>query len=60
MDILAAEANTKRLKTITERYIVKIRALRQMITKKSSRFGGYMIGDTSDNDARGDYYGWLV
>ena len=60
MDILGNEGNTKRLKTLTERYLVKIRALRQMIVKKSSRFGGYMIGDTSDNDARGDYYGWLV
>jgi hypothetical protein len=60
MDILGNEGNTKRMKTVTERYLVKIRALRQMIVKKSSRFGGYMIGDTSDNDARGDYYGWLV
>lgn len=60
MDVLSNEGNEKRLKTVTGRYLVKIRALRQMITKKSSRFPGHAIGDTSDNDQRGDYYGWLV
>ena len=60
MDVLGNENKTKRMQAIERRYLVKIRALRQMITKKSSRFGGHMIGDTSDNDTRGDYYGWLV
>lgn len=60
MDVLANEGNTKRLKTQTIRYNVKMRALRQMIAKKSSRFGGHMEGDTSDNDERGGFYGWLV
>ena len=60
MDLLANEGNTKRLKTQTIRYNVKMRALRQMIAKKSSRFGGSMEGDTSDNDERGGFYGWLV
>ena len=60
MDVLSNEGREKRLKTITGRYLVKIRALRQMITKKSSRFPSHGIGDTSDNDRRGDYYGWLV
>lgn len=60
MDVLSNEGNEKRLKTATGRYLVKIRALRQMITKKSSRFPSHALGDTSDNDQRGDYYGWLV
>jgi hypothetical protein len=60
MDVLGNEGNNKRLQTLTSRYLVKIRALRQMIGKKSSRFGGHALGDTSDNDTRGDYYGWLV
>ena len=60
MDLLSNEGNDKRLKTVTGRYLVKIRALRQMITKKSSRFPSHALGDTSDNDRRGDYYGWLV
>lgn len=60
MDILGNEGNDKRMKGIERRYLVKIRALRQMIGKKASRFGGHMIGDTSDNDDRGDYSGWLV
>lgn len=60
MDILSNEGNDKRLKLQTVRYLVKIRALRQMITKKSSRFPSHALGDTSDNDNRGDYYGWLV
>jgi len=60
MDVLGNEGNNKRLQTLVGRYLVKIRALRQMIGKKSSRFGGHALGDTSDNDTRGDYYGWLV
>jgi hypothetical protein len=60
MDILGNEGNSKRMQLIERRYLVKIRALRQMITKKSSRFGGHMLGDTSDNDDRGGFYGWLV
>jgi hypothetical protein len=60
LDILGNEGNAKRTQLLERRYLTKIRALRQMITKKSSRFGGHGIGDTSDNDNRGDYYGWLV
>jgi hypothetical protein len=60
MDILGNEGNKKRLQLLERRYLVKIRALRQLVSKKSSRFGSHAIGDTADNDDRGDYFGWLV
>jgi hypothetical protein len=60
LDILGNEGNSKRSKMQEVRYQVKMRTLRQMIRKKSSRFGSHAIGDTADNDGRGDYYGWLL
>jgi hypothetical protein len=60
LDILGNEGNAKRTKLQEVRYQVKMRELRQMIRKKSSRFGSHAIGDTSDNADRGDFYGWIL
>ncbi len=60
LDILGIEGNKTKMQTLGQRFVVKMRALKLLIGKKSSRFPGHMDGDTSDNDARGDYYGWLA
>jgi hypothetical protein len=60
LDILGIEGNKTKMQTLGQRFVVKMRALKLLIGKKSSRFPGHMDGDTSDNDARGGGYGWLA
>jgi hypothetical protein len=60
VDILGMEGNTKRMRTLGERLMVKMRALKMLLRKKSSRFPGHMGGDTSDNTMRGGDWGWLA
>lgn len=60
LDILAAERNSKGMQALGQRLVVKMRALRMLIGKKSSRFPGHMTGDTSDNSNREGFYGWIL
>jgi hypothetical protein len=56
MDIHGAEGNAKRLKTLNDRYQERMRSLRTMVARKSSRFPSHALGDTSDNER----LGWVV
>lgn len=58
LDILAIEASTKRLQTLQSRFVLKQRAMRQMVEHRCSRFPGHAEGDTSDNENRGAFLAW--
>lgn len=55
LDILGIEGNKKRMETMGQRFAVKMRALKLLVSKKSGRYPGHMLGDTSDNENRRDW-----
>ena len=55
IDLLSQEGNTKRMKSLSANYAVKMSAMRRQIVKKEGRFPHHFDGETWDNMARYGY-----